>query len=224
MLPRGVADPNGFKGFVQGPDGSLVALDLTSGALLWRSGQHFRPLLCTNGQVVVASTPSERELELVLLDAASGREIRRSASTRLPEWAHASSVESPEWSLQSDVEEPNVVVNWLARSFYKGGAAATHRKMEEEEHQAAGSLSVELESEPMRTQMGHASNTPCSIQPTPEVVEQLAVDDTCFQLLTRIVGQTTQVRMRAVDQRTGSMQWETVIGEAARRGPGPLRR
>lgn len=224
VLPRGVADPSGSTGFVQGPEGSLVALDLASGALLWRHGRHLRPLLCANGQVVAACTPSARELELIVVDAENGREIRRSASARLPEWAHASPVESPEWSLRLVVQDPLVVVNWVARSFYKGGAAATRIRMVDEEHHAAGSLQVELDFAETRTETAHVSNTLCSVPPTPEVLEQTAIGETCYQFLTLTSGQSTQLRMRAVDQRTGRVQWETVIGDAVRRRPGPLRK
>src|SRR5438552_3112558 len=42
-FPRGVADEHGRRAVVHDHHGTLIALDLATGAVLWRQGRHLRP-------------------------------------------------------------------------------------------------------------------------------------------------------------------------------------
>jgi len=86
-FPRGVADPGAARAFVHDRAGTVLALDLATGQVRWRAGTALRPLSVVGDVVVAARVASRNAIELVMLDAGDGHELRASEPLALPDWA-----------------------------------------------------------------------------------------------------------------------------------------
>lgn len=81
-IPRGVADPQGLRGFVVSTERRLECLDLATGRVLWTGGEGWEPLLATAGGVFVAE-PGETLHSARFLLVVAGEVVWRSAELEL---------------------------------------------------------------------------------------------------------------------------------------------
>jgi outer membrane protein assembly factor BamB len=228
-FPRGVADPGAARAFVADHAGTVLALDLAAGEVRWRAGPGLRPVSVVGDVVVAARVAGRNQLELVMLDAADGRELRASEPLALPDWAQVSLHDTPDYALRADAEGGNVVLRWSAQARYRGGAPPGAMVQAAAERQAAGAARVDVSSgaiEPLPEPAGAAvrAEAPAAPSPDPDVLEQTDIGGTRYQLAVRdAAGGRVRTLIRAVDRATGHTLWETVIDEVPKARPRPPR-
>jgi PQQ enzyme repeat len=228
-FPRGIADPAAARAFVHDRAGTVLALDLATGEVRWRAGAGLRPLSVVGDVVVAARVAGRNAIELVMLDAGDGRELRASEPLALPDWAQASLDDTPDYALWAEPEGGGVVLRWSARTRYRGGAPPSAMVQAAAERQARGAARVDVGSgavQPLPESAAAPVRTDAPAAPTsdPDVLEQTDIGGTRFQLVVRDgAGERVRTRIRAVDRATGRAVWETVIEEAPRRRPRPPR-
>jgi hypothetical protein len=127
-FPGGVAD--GGAAYVA-EAGGIVAVELSDGRVLWRSAAARRPLAVAGDRLVAAVRD-----RLVVLDAASGEPV--ATSGEVPEWKDA------EVKLAARVEGGRAVVEWQARSRYRGGAPPPAQVLARAQREAHGALTLDL--------------------------------------------------------------------------------
>jgi len=229
-FPRGVADPSGERAYLRDQAGRLVALDLQSGNVLWRTTAPMRPLLARDDKVSAMRLAGPHALEVVVLDAANGRELNRSNPLVLPDWANVSLQDTPDFTLYAEEENGAFFLRWSARKRYRGGAAPNAKILEAARRDAWGRARVDLatgEIEELSNAAGAAPEPPPDENPafsTPDVLEQRDFGDKSFQLLARnIAGGAVQMLVRALDPKSGRVAWETIVDEASAQRPKPPR-
>jgi hypothetical protein len=84
IAPGVAVDDRGSTVFLTSPERRLEARDVATGALRWSSAEAVRPLAAAAGRVLAQADAPAGRLDLVLLDAASGRRIAAEALA-LPE-------------------------------------------------------------------------------------------------------------------------------------------
>jgi putative pyrroloquinoline-quinone binding quinoprotein len=230
-FPRGVADPGAARAFVHDHAGTVLALDLATGEVLWRAGTALRPLSVVGDVVVAARVARRNAIELVMLDARDGRELRASEPLALPDWAQASLDDTPDYALRAEAEGGAVVLRWTARARYRGGAPPSAMVQAAAEREARGAARVDVDSgavealpEPAAAPVHADAGAAVAPASAPDVLEQVDIGGTRFQLVVRDgAGERVRTLLRAMDRGTGRTVWETVIEEAPRRRPRPPR-
>jgi len=228
-FPRGVADPAAMRAFVHDRVGSVLALDLATGAVAWRAGTALRPLSVVGEVLVTARVAPRGAIEIVMLDAEDGHRLRVSKPLALPDWAQPSLDDTPDFSLRAETEDRAVLLHWAASAGYRGGAAPSAKVLTAAERQARGAARVQVDSgalEPLPESAAAPEHLGEPVAPVsdPEVLEQRDIGAKRFQLVARGgAGKSVQVLVRAVDHVTGRTVWETVIDEEPARRPRPLR-
>ncbi|MBI2361672.1 MAG: PQQ-like beta-propeller repeat protein [Deltaproteobacteria bacterium] len=229
-FPRGVADASRGRAFLRDQSGALVALDLTTGNVLWRTTVPMRPLLVCDGKVLAVRLAARHTLEVVILDAADGRELRISKPLIFPEWANVSLEDTTDFTLRVETKDGAVFLRWAARSRYRGGAAPSIKVLEAARRDAWGEARVDVDTgevEELPGAVGDVPEAPSEEAPSslsPDVLEQRDIGNKSFQLLTRnTAGGTVQMLVRAVHPDTGQVAWETIVDEVPVRRPKPPR-
>ncbi|HEX6675386.1 MAG TPA: PQQ-binding-like beta-propeller repeat protein [Actinomycetes bacterium] len=228
-FPRGVAEPTATRAFVHDRAGRVLALDLATGVVLWRAGTALRPLAVVGEVVVTARVAPRSALEVVMLDAEDGQQLRVSNPLALPDWAQPSLDDTPDFTLRAETEDRAVLLYWAASAGYRGGAAPSTKVLAAAERQARGAARVQVDTgalEPLPEPAAALEHpdAPAAPVPDPEVLEQRDLGTNRFQLVARGgAGRSVQVLVRAVDRATGRTAWETVIDEEPRSRPRPLR-
>lgn len=225
---RGVADADAARAFVSDRAGTVLALDLATGGVRWRAGPGLRPLSVVGDVVVAARVAGRNRLELVMLDAGDGHELRTSEPLALPDWAQPSLHDTPDYALRADAEGGSVVLRWSAQARYRGGAPPSAMVQAATERQARGAARVDVASgavEPLReAAAGAGADAPAPPSPDPEVLEQADFGGTRYQLVVRDTAEgRVRTLIRAMDRASRRALWETVIDEAPKPRPRPPR-
>ncbi|WP_406864684.1 PQQ-binding-like beta-propeller repeat protein [Streptomyces sp. HUAS MG47] len=235
-VPRGVVDEHGRQAVVHDHEGALMALDLETGALLWRRDPPLRPCALHAGSVVALRIGRAPALVVVVLDAASGADRWVSEPVALPPWARCTLDDTPEFTLRTEPDGEAVVLRWVARSRYGGGAAPSAQVLEESRREAHGALRVdparsgrvevlpEAEALPASVD-GAAAEVPPRVPPEAPpyerpagVLDESLVGGVRVELVRR--PDSGAVVLRAADPRTGARRWEVELDRTTpRRAP-----
>jgi hypothetical protein len=86
LFTAGLVDASGTIGYVDNGNDTIVAIELTTGKELWKSGGVMQPIMGFQGQLLVLVW-KERELRLHWIEAATGKFIRASSPMDLPKWS-----------------------------------------------------------------------------------------------------------------------------------------
>ncbi|MGW6564119.1 hypothetical protein [Streptomyces sp. NPDC054975] len=213
-----------------------MALDLENGALLWRRGPSLRPCALLAGAVVALRISPSPTLVVVVLDAATGEERWTSAPVDLPPWARCTLDDTRDFTLRTEAADDAVVLRWVVRTWYRGGAAPSARVLEESRRASHGALRVGLAGTPSlevlpETEAGAEAlpetadaDVPPPVPPAapsgqqPAVLDQSMVGDKRMELL--LHPDSGAVVLRAADPRTGTLAWEVELDRATpRRAP-----
>lgn len=234
-VPRGVADASLTRAFIHDSAGAVLALDLATGAVLWRTGAGLRPLAVVDDVVVAADVGSSGSVGIVRLDAGDGRQLGEPAMLSLPGIAHPIRYGGDALTLSAELDGRTVLVHWTARARYTGGAPAgteTRAAFEQEVHGAARvdprsgaveTVHADVPAEP-DTDDQHRDPPADGAADRGEVLEERDIDGRRLQLVVRTgAAETTEVLIRAIDPASGLTRWETVIDEPPRRRPPRLR-
>jgi hypothetical protein len=229
FFPRGIANPGTSRAYVHDMSGTLLALDLATGKILWRLSGGLRPLAVVADKLVAARVTAPRTVEMVIVDTDDGRLRRVTKPLPLPNWVRPSMENSPEFSLRAKPEDRSLIIDWAAEGHYQGGAPPSARVRQAYEHAAHGAARVDLETgeleildENKQTQDASPPQSPPS--PDPDVLEQQEIGDKRFQLVAER-GEDSSVRtlLRAIDLKSGETAWETLIEKSPLRRPKSLR-
>ncbi|MFD6887431.1 hypothetical protein [Streptomyces sp. NPDC059957] len=209
-----------------------MALDLQCGVLLWRHGPSLRPCALLAGSVVALRIGSSPTLVVVVLDAATGEERWASEPVDLPPWARCTLNDTREFTLRAETEERAVVLYWVARSWYGGGAAPSAQVLKESTREAHGALRVDAvgpsvevlsvaEAEPEPADADVPPFVPPAApppQPAADVLDQSQVGDMRVELA--LHPDSGAIVLRAVDPLTAAVKWEVELDHATtRRAP-----
>jgi hypothetical protein len=243
-IPRGVVDTRGSQAVVHNHEGALMALDLENGALLWSHGPSLRPCALLAGSVVALRINPSPTLVVVVLDAATGEDRWTSEPVDLPPWARCTLDDTRDFTLRTEASDDAVVLHWVARTWYRGGAAPSARVLEDSRRAAHGVLRVGLVGSPSLEVLSEAeaeaeawaearaealpetadADVPLPVPPAAPsdrrsaVLDQSLVGDKRMELLLRPDSGT--VVLRAADPRTGTLAWEVELDRAtSRRAP-----
>lgn len=121
-FPRGLTDNAGRTGFVSLPDDTIVAVDLGSGGVRWRTSSAGRPLLTTDAGLLVVRR-SGGQVGLVLLDLETGEVVRDLGSMPVPSWVGAEWDHADGFIALAHPRDGDAEVVWRANRRYRGGAA-----------------------------------------------------------------------------------------------------
>lgn len=150
IIPGGVADADGGKGFVANADGGITGLDLETGKTLWESKTAGRPLAVMGGWVWVQTRDKDKAnvLRIVGLKLDDGKAAMQSDPITLPDWASAEPGRNAGRSFFShawmDKKEALLMIAWKADTFYWGGAAPTPQILKAAQRHADGVARVNL--------------------------------------------------------------------------------
>lgn len=229
-FPRGIADPSGERAFLRDQAGALVALDLRSGKVLWRTSAPMRPLLARDGKVVAAHPAGAHALEIAVLDAADGKQLKLSEPLALPDWIKVALDNTRDFILDAEEEDGALILRWAAETRYRGGAAPSAKVLKAAERGAGGAARVDLTTGAVEELPDAGAELPeeppaaTSGAAAPDVVEQREIGDKSFHLLARkMPSGTIQMLVRALDPKSSRTLWETIVDEAAARPPKPPR-
>jgi hypothetical protein len=229
-FPLGVADSVFRRAFVRIPGDGLLALELSSGTELWRTNEPLRPLITSHDDdrlVALRAIPSA--LQVIVLDASSGREQCASAPVPLPDWANATLEDSPEFAVHASLDEGALLLRWSARARYRGGAAPTRTIEDAARRDASGGARVDVATCAVKA-LAEAEGQDADADPAPsrgglpssepDVLEQHELDGRRFQALVRRAPEgTVRFVLRAIDAATGKAAWESTIGEGPPQRP-----
>ncbi|WP_030264761.1 PQQ-binding-like beta-propeller repeat protein [Streptomyces sp. NRRL B-24484] len=243
-IPRGAADEDGRRAVVHDRSGTLIALDLADGTVLWRSGSGLRPLALVGGSVVALRVGTAA---VAVLDAADGTERWTSPPLPLPDWARPGLDDSPGFALRTVPAGPGrVLLRWSARTQYGGGAPPDPATLARRSRESDGGALLDLTGpDPRLSPDGPGSGgagpleaaapapAPAADRPAAapevlgaevlgaEVVEARRIGTRRIELA--VPRATGAVVLRAVDVRSDDPSWEVVLDGAAGRRPPRLR-
>jgi outer membrane protein assembly factor BamB len=229
-FPRGVADPATGRAFTRDRSGTVVALDLATGRIVWRAGTGLRPLAVV-GDRLVAARPSDGALRIATLHADDGRELGE-ATLELPDWVRPTLDDGPGFTLESEVAGRDLLLRWTARNRYRGGAPPGAKAAAARARDASGAALLNVDTGALEPRAVEASSSAVrSARQTsgpaaadPDVIEQHDVGESRFQLVAREVADgRVDVTIRALEPKTGRVIWETVVEKVAAPRPSPLR-
>jgi hypothetical protein len=123
-FPRGVASPDGTRGFIEMATTGVAALDLSSGVDLWHHTMPARPRLVIDDRLVaqdLAATHGHVLRFLLLSIGAGGSVVLRTAPLSLPDWV---SVDDPEQNVRVELfgGTDHFTIVWRVEAYYQGGA------------------------------------------------------------------------------------------------------
>jgi outer membrane protein assembly factor BamB len=111
-----VVDAGRGAAYMRGPDGTMSAVELAGGRILWTTSEAAKPVAAADGSVVAQIESAAGSLDLVGFDAGSGRRSGMRASVELPEGVSAIMNDHPNRSFRvSAVDQGGVLlVSWQA--------------------------------------------------------------------------------------------------------------
>jgi PQQ-like domain len=236
-IPRGIVD-DARLAVVHDREGQLVALDPTTGEIRWRRGRGLRPCAITAGTVLAVSIVGEPgasmpALTVVAIGEHNGRALWRARMAELPKWARPELEDSADFTLTAQTRGDAVVLQWVARATYRGGAAADPERVAAHAREATGAVRVDLASrsvqpiaEPRADEVDAGSGA-AAVAPAVDADVVKAAETEGLRVELAVVGRGPghggDVVLRGVDRASGDRRWAVVLDHAPASGPGPLR-
>jgi hypothetical protein len=229
----GVRDTAGRQGYVSvGPE--VVAVDLATGAILWRRKAIGRPIAAAPTRLLTLDQEG-RNFVLRLFDAATGAEAGRVSNFGMPAWAQEAGREAEAVQLQASETPAGIALAWRVRRPYRGGAPPPAQIAAQARHEVTGAILIDPESgraEPTPTPAAPSEDTPPAAlergpyaTPTPDVVALDRIGDRVFVLKAQAqTGPSVLVALEARDAQDGSTLWETPLAELEKARPTPPRK
>src|SRR5579872_6390140 len=153
-IPVGVADSAGKVGFVTGESGTVEALELDNGKVLWTSKDATKPLAAT-GKKLIAEVPERGKanaVRIIVLDGAQeGKKVLESEAITFPDWVSTGLAHGRSFASSAVFDKNDLLFKWQARSWYAGGARPTPEIEKAARREAHGVARVNLESGKIET-------------------------------------------------------------------------
>ena len=153
-FPRGVASPDGTRGFIEMATTGVAALDLSSGIDLWHVTTPARPRLVIHDGLVaqdLAATHGNVLRFLLLSISGGGSVVLRTAPLSLPDWV---SVDDPEQNVRVELfgDTDHFTVVWRIEAYYQGGAPPPASVLARSHRVLRGAARVDLATGAVTTQ------------------------------------------------------------------------
>jgi hypothetical protein len=177
IAPGAVVSDDGRTVYLRVPRGALEARSVEQGGVLWRAADDLRPLAARAGRVLCQRAAGEGRLDLVFLDAASGRPLAATAFA-LPEGVSSplDEVLGTRFDLRAVADGPRVLLAWRFERRPVRGVEIEEEEPEDDEREsltAAGAVSVDLAQASAAT----AAVPPAALPALPPAVEARAGKD-----------------------------------------------
>jgi hypothetical protein len=128
--------------FLAGKDG-LEAVDAANGKTKWKVNSPVRPLIVADGVVIGWAAEGESKLALVGFKADTGEKAFAAKPVPTADWVVVGAEgQGKSFAIQAKGEKAGVVVSWVARASYFGGARPTPEIEEAARKRAAGYLRI----------------------------------------------------------------------------------
>jgi hypothetical protein len=137
VLPGGITDSAGRTGFLSGPGGTLEAVDLLTGDVLWTADAR-KPLFAYGERLYALTTDGTRTRVRTFDIANRGERVFESDPLTLPDWVKAFDGHGLSFKVRCRIDKGELMLSWEAR-------------LPREDRQAAGSASVNLRSGEVKT-------------------------------------------------------------------------
>ena len=142
-----VVDSAHGKIFALDAERRLQSLDLVSGELLWRreTPDPLAPVARLGAYLACLEVVEARHrFRIVLLDPAQGAVLSRSDPVELPGWVSITEQRGHSFGWRPRVEEGIFELEWMARTWYAGGARPTAEMLARARREARGKIVFEL--------------------------------------------------------------------------------
>jgi hypothetical protein len=176
IAPGAVVSGDGQVAYLRVERGGIEARAVGQGGLLWRVADDLRPLAAQDGRVLCQRAAGEGRLDLVFLDAASGRPLA-ATTFALPEGVSSPLDEAlgTRFDLRTVVDGPRVLLVWrFERRPVRG--MEMEEEEEDEDREDGGSLTAEgaVSVDVARARAESAAVPPAVVAALPPAVEARA--------------------------------------------------
>lgn len=221
----GVRDVQGQRGYVEANPGEVLAIDLVSGAVLWRRERIGRPIAATAERLIALDREGDRYV-LRLVEAVSGGDAGRIDDFGMPHWAAKTGLTQDSVEVEASEVPDGIRLDWNLRQLYRGGAPPPEHIATETRGAVRGATIVNpnaARSIPAApTSPGPPKPSPFAAEATsdPSVFAHDRVGDRVFALK----AEGSSLVLEARDARTGGVVWQTALAERHASRPTPLRK
>jgi hypothetical protein len=161
-FPGGLLSTSGRAAYL-GTEKGLVALDLTTGAVLWRSDLSHRPLFVAGDRLYSLALSGQNEARVVGHDLGQrGARAYRSSAVPLPRWAASAPGPGHTFSYTFHQQGQELLLEWHAAARPATGLAK----------EARGAARIDLRTGHVKDEKAGVPAAPAA---TPRVLEKLAV-------------------------------------------------
>jgi hypothetical protein len=228
----GVRDLEGARGYIAvGPE--IAAVDLGTGAVLWRRQRLGRPVAATASRLVTLDCHGP-DYVVRLFDATTGADTGRVANLGMPAWAAEAGTEADAVDIRAAPTATGIELAWRVRRPYRGGAPPPHHVSVEAQRESTGAIVLDPATGEVSTVSTALSSAPQPSSPTldlgpfakpsPDVIAFDRVGDRVFALKAQPrSNRSTRIALEARDAHDGSSLWGTSLGEIPVAKPSPQR-
>jgi hypothetical protein len=185
FMPAGVAGPDKRAGYVSDTSGSIQALGLAEGELIWRSQFAARPLIVKGNRLAAlrrATPDRENALQVVVLDRNDqGKLLIESDAIIFPDWVSATVLTNESFSYSVRVQGDDLLLEWEAQGRYRGGAPPPAFIQAQANKAATGIVRVDLKTGKVRMVSAKSRSEielPASLRESTLFSYQIGVSDT----------------------------------------------
>lgn len=232
-FPQGVMDPAGAIAYIADAGGGISAIDLNTGGVLWSTTEAERPLLSLGDRLAALHRQDAHTLLALALDTSrAGAVTLRSDSIDFPDWVVLDLRNTEQFTLSAYARDQLLLMDWEARSFYKGGAAPSQQVLQQESRIATGTVQIDLKTGHVAL-LARAAQPPQAEAPSP-APEPPVADRNAREV--QIVGSRAyylvsestragfmRTLLRAMDLASGRIIWELPLEERRITQRPPLR-
>lgn len=148
IIPRGVAESEGRRGYLANAAAGISALNLTTGEHLWTTDCAAQPIfIAAESQVAALKGDNQRAnvLLVVMLDIV-GQDMVTLVSEPIvfPDWVVVTTSSSEDFHYEVWGNSDEVRLEWEAHARYRGGAAPSFQIQQRAKHDASGVARVNL--------------------------------------------------------------------------------
>lgn len=152
-LPQGIASPNGEIGYISNAGQEIDAIDLLTGELFWKTNFATHPLIVwENLLVAFRFLEADRTvIQIVVLKSSqNGAPVLSSQPVKFPEWI-TPDTNNDSFSFKVYLDRNVLILIWIARKMYEGGAPPPKFILERENKQDCGKIHVDLKTGEVET-------------------------------------------------------------------------
>lgn len=145
LLPQGFAEPTGHTGFFASADGSIEAIDLANGKVLWRTHEAQRPLLIDGDHLLAQAGTKRNRLRILRLNLNRHGECDfESDPVVFPAWVVTGAAHGNSFTAHWQVQKHHLVLDWEASAWYAGTTRPTPAEEQAARKHASGIARIDL--------------------------------------------------------------------------------